>query len=206
MEKELEKIPEEARSGLEDNLIKRKTISKKMGEFLNISADPLHPKVINATEAIKETIFKAIGLEENEIKENGDDKEKEIINFLWEKIPNIRNEMRKIDSLKSDYSKLNEVNDFKDTVNSLFIDFESKKQYLKKESQIAFSNLIDCFSKFADQASILCAKNGEIMIYERTHNVTMMGVCGATISQLAANCYNAFNSIPALYAAVEKLL
>jgi len=206
MEKELATIPDESRSGLEENLNKRKTISKKMGEFLNFSADPMHPKAVNATEAIKETIFKAIGLKEDEIIENIGGKEKEIIHFLWEKIPSIRNEMRTIDSLKSDCSKLKEVNDFKEKVHSLFIDFESKKQYLQKNSQTALSNLIDCFSLFADQASCLCAKNGEIKIYERTHNATMIAKCGATISQLTANCYKAFNSVSTLYSAVEKLL
>lgn len=103
MEKELEKIPEEARSGLEDNLIKRKTISKKMGEFLNISADPLHPKAINATEAIKKVIFKVIGVDETNVEEQV---ERKTIHKSWEKEPDNRNQISSVNSKIDGYSSV----------------------------------------------------------------------------------------------------
>lgn len=151
----------------------------------------------------RDSIYKYIGGMKDEIYRMN---EKETIQMIWEKIPQIRSEMPNISIIANDYTQLEKVKYFREKVKRLFVQYESKKQYLTIDKRSKLEKLINCFDVFADRSVILCAKNKEMKLYEKAKNSEKIVECGKLITQLMDQCQKCLSSVPLLYAEVEKML
>lgn len=161
LEKRMKVLPESAIESFKGELEKIKNIRDNIGNFLLIAADRLNPKLANAIEAIQNKISSMSGVSPAAVSAIPNNvtllNEKGSLAKIWSQVVPLFYAMNKTQMAMYDFSKIEELKEWREKTHQLVVILESHKLYISKEVYRQIDGYVNQICKFYDTAVWVCS-------------------------------------------------